>query len=211
MSATVNIPARAFAAAIKCASKQDVRYYLNGVYLDFPKGRIVATNGHIMFIGQIESAALSPVIVSRETVELALKSMTKRARDDNDVEVIIDGAAIEIVTSGTVNQSGVRVGATSFKATAIDGRFPDYEQVVVREVSGTTAQFDADLVATCADALRTYTAQYTHIAWQIQHNGDSASLMTGTNCLCVVMPCRTGRDADTDWYFGPTPAVAAAA
>ena len=191
MSTTVNIPARAFAAALKCAAKNDVRYYLNGVYLDFPKGRIVATNGHIMFVGQIETATLPPVIVPRELVEGALRSLTKRARETFDIAISIDGDAITLTTAGN-----------SFSGNRIDGRFPEYERVVPLKVSGELAQFDADLVATCADALRMYT-QEPSPAWEIQHNGDSASLMTGRGCLCVVMPCRTGGVADTDWYHQP--------
>jgi len=195
MSTSINIPARAFAAALKCASKSDVRYYLNGVYLDFPKGRIVATTGHFMFVGQIERADVPAVIVPRELVESALRSLTKKGRETFDIAVEIDTRAATAIT--------LTSGGNSFTGQAIDGRFPEYERVVPLEVSGEIAQFDADLVATCADALRTYTAQYTHIAWEIQHNGDDGSLMTGQGCLCVVMPCRTGGTADTDWYFQP--------
>jgi len=199
MSTSVNIPARAFAAALKCASKCDVRYYLNGVYLDFPKGRIVATTGHFMFVGQIERADVPAVIVPRELVEGALRSLTKRAREDQTIAVTIDTQDRD----GNVPFLTLDTGKGSFSACAVDGRFPDYERVVPLEVSGEIAQFDADLVATCADALRTYTAQYTHIAWEIQHNGDDGSLMTGQGCLCVVMPCRTGGVADMDWYHQP--------
>ena len=72
---TLNIPARSFAAALKCAAKNDVRFYLNGVYLDLPKGRIVGTNGHVMFVGKIEAATLPAVIVPRDLIESALKSL----------------------------------------------------------------------------------------------------------------------------------------
>ena len=204
MSATVNIQARAFAAALKCASKQDVRYYLNGAYLDFPKGRIVSTTGHVMFIGKIEAATLPPVIVPRDLIESALRSLTKKAREsDQTIAVTITTEAATAVTLDT--------GKGSFTGQAIDGRFPEYERVVPLTPSGEIGQYDADYIATCADALRAYTGEYRLRAWIVQHNGESsAALMTGRDCLCVVMPVRAGDSADTEWYQSPVKLAAAA-
>lgn len=44
------IPATTIRAALCCASKGDVRYYLNAVLLEPAKGRAVSTDGHMMFI-----------------------------------------------------------------------------------------------------------------------------------------------------------------
>ena len=208
MSATVNIQARAFAAALKCASKQDVRYYLNGAYLDFPKGRIVSTTGHIMFIGKIEAATLPPVIVPRDLIESALRSLTKKARESEQTIAVTIKQYPEAESGTTVT---LDTGKGSFTEQAIDGRFPDYERVVPLVPSGEIGQYDADYIATCADALRAYTGDYRMRAWIIQHNGESsAALMPGADCLCVVMPVRAGDSADTDWYQSPVKLAAAA-
>jgi len=198
MSTSVNIPARAFAAALKCASKSDVRYYLNGVYLDFPKGRIVATNGHIMFVGQIERVDVPAVIVPRELVESALRSLTKKARETFDIAVTIK--VYPEAESGT--EITLATGGGSFVGQAIYGKFPDYERVVPLKVSGELAQFDPAILLDCVDALRIYTGAYRNAA-NVQHNGNSAALLTAVNCLCVAMPWRADNNVDTDWYQKP--------
>ena len=199
MSATVNIPARAFAAAIKCAPKSDVRFYLNGVYLDFPKGRMVATTGHAMFIGQIESAELPPVIVPRELVESALRSMTKKARE-SDQTIAVTIKVYPEAEAGT--EITLDTGRGAFTGQAIDGRFPEYERVVPLKLSGELAQFDPAILLDCVDALRIYTGAYRNAA-NVQHNGNSAALLTAVNCLCVAMPWRADNNVDTDWYQKP--------
>jgi hypothetical protein len=43
------LPSQTLAAARLCQAKNDVRYYLNGVYINH--NTIVSTNGHVMFVG----------------------------------------------------------------------------------------------------------------------------------------------------------------
>jgi DNA polymerase III sliding clamp (beta) subunit (PCNA family) len=40
------LPVSYLAAALKSAATKDVRHYINGIYLDFPAGRIISTDGH---------------------------------------------------------------------------------------------------------------------------------------------------------------------
>ena len=50
---TINVPAQAIRAAQSCAAKQDVRYYLNGVYLS-KSGQVVGTNGHTLYVADCD-------------------------------------------------------------------------------------------------------------------------------------------------------------
>jgi DNA polymerase III sliding clamp (beta) subunit (PCNA family) len=49
---TINLSLSQLRAALLIAAKQDVRYYLNGVYVecDSIRTRVVATNGHMMYV-----------------------------------------------------------------------------------------------------------------------------------------------------------------
>jgi len=49
------VPAKLIKAAMLNQGQRDVRYYLNGIYIDKEKGRVCGTNGHTLFIGNHES------------------------------------------------------------------------------------------------------------------------------------------------------------
>ena len=68
------VPAAMLRAALICASTEQVRYYLNGVYVD-PKGYLVSTDGHRAFIGKIElsgAPAFDGWIIPRDAIKRAL-------------------------------------------------------------------------------------------------------------------------------------------
>jgi DNA polymerase III sliding clamp (beta) subunit (PCNA family) len=201
---TYSMPLSTLKASLYCASKKDVRFYLNGAYLDFQKGRIVSTDGHRLFVGQIDCADFPSVIVPRETIEDAIKLAGKRS---TDCEIQIETPAgqtpiVRIVTlGGTVH------------ATAIDGRFPEYERVIPTNCSGEVAQFNPEILVNARAALNSYMGRelkHDRNQFHLRHNGGSAGLMLGENCLCVVMPMRSEDTGDMDWY-SPQPALAVAA
>ncbi|MDX1460066.1 MAG: DNA polymerase III subunit beta [Xanthomonadales bacterium] len=103
-------------------ANQDVRYYLNGLLLDFRAGqlRTVATDGHRLAVCDLESKVNvsqdRQIIVPRKGVlELV------RMLDDSDDEVTL-----------ALGRNHVRLvkGGTMFTSKLIDGRFPDYEAVI---------------------------------------------------------------------------------
>ncbi len=104
---------------------QDVRYYLNGLLLEFRQGllRAVGTDGHRLALCDVEAeireAERRQVIVPRKgVVEL------QRLLGDDDT-------AAEVEVSG--NHVRVHLGEMRFTSKLIDGRFPDYERVVPRD------------------------------------------------------------------------------
>ena len=103
-------------------AQQDVRYYLNGLLLEFAGKslRAVATDGHRMAIASAELAATvkneRQIIVPRKGVIELIRSLTPS-----------DGPATLRV--GT-NHMQVSCGDTILTAKLVDGRFPDYTKVI---------------------------------------------------------------------------------
>lgn len=119
-------------------AQQDVRYYLNGLLLEFRPGRIraVATDGHRLALcdGSFDGGKgldLQVILPRKAVLELG------RLLDDST-----ELAELEISNS----HLRVRLGKSSFTTKLIDGRFPDYERVMP---SGQTSLMCAD-----RDALR---------------------------------------------------------
>jgi DNA polymerase-3 subunit beta len=103
-------------------AQQDVRYYLNGLFLEIKEGRIrtVATDGHRLAISEapykLESGSDVEVILPRKAViELG------RLLSDSD-----DTVEIEISS----NHVRVNLKEASFTTKLIDGRYPDYRGVL---------------------------------------------------------------------------------
>ena len=185
------IPASTLRAAMYFAAKNDVRYYLNGVYLDIPRGRIVSTTGAGLFCGKLPDDVPrdhAPVIVPREVIETALKALGRKNERTYLVGVTLDAGNVRLEVPGCVAAG-----------TCIDAEFPQYERILVRKTSGQTAQFDPDLLVAARGAINAYTGASV-IGHALQHNGDSAAIMPGKNCLCVVMPARvTADEAELTW------------
>ncbi|HYW92321.1 MAG TPA: DNA polymerase III subunit beta [Gammaproteobacteria bacterium] len=104
---------------------QDVRYYLNGLLMEFRSDmlRAVGTDGHRLALCDVEAATgeseLRQVIVPRKgVVEL------QRLLGEDD-----EPAHLEVST----NHVRVTLGDLRFTSKLIDGRFPDYERVIPRD------------------------------------------------------------------------------
>ena len=123
---TIEMPAADLAELLDrtafAMANQDVRYYLNGLLIEFRDGlvRAVATDGHRLAMAEVE-AELAPdqvhqMIVPRKGV-LELQRLLGEADDRVRLEL---------------GRSHVRAHFENsvFTSKLIDGRFPDYEAVV---------------------------------------------------------------------------------
>ena len=103
-------------------ANQDVRYYLNGLLLDFHDGqlRAVATDGHRLAVCDLDGDAKlnedRQIIVPRKGV-LELSRMLND--NDDQVELAIGKNHVRLVKD-----------AMTFTSKLIDGRFPDYGAVI---------------------------------------------------------------------------------
>jgi DNA polymerase-3 subunit beta len=105
-----------------CMAQQDVRYYLNGLYLEVDKGsiRAVATDGHRMAIavdssgGQSEKAV--QIIVPRKAIQEILRLVPT-------TEELVH---VDLST----NHMRLELDGAIFTSKLIDGKFPDYTKVI---------------------------------------------------------------------------------
>lgn len=119
-------------------AQQDVRYYLNGMLFEVKQGKLVtvATDGHRFAMNsqpvEIDEAAAIQVIIPRKGV---LELMRLLSNEDSEVRVI-------------VGQNHVCVRGESFVFTSklIEGRFPDYERVLPRNIEGKIVTIDRELL-----------------------------------------------------------------
>lgn len=199
----------ALEAALTHVAIRDVRYYLNGVYLDFPNGRIVGSDGHRMFIGDIPKDPEPAVIVDRDTVADAIKA-GKRAKMPGlyvNVDPDPNGGKlrrVEFVTAGA-----------RFSATEIDGKFPDYARIIPPdggEDSGKLGQFNPDYIRSAWEGLALYAGYDTKRGRRFpyfEHRGpNNSGVMAyhGVPAISIIMPVRDDSDSPPSraWLFDTT-------
>ena len=105
-----------------CMAQQDVRYYLNGLMLEISNDKLtaVATDGHRLAYCESEASVGIPdsrqVIIPRKAVvEIS------RLLEDSDENVVI-----------ALSENHIRLSFNDviFTSKLIDGKFPDYQQVI---------------------------------------------------------------------------------
>lgn len=111
-----------FERAQFCMAQQDVRYYLNGLCLEFGPGRIkgIATDGHRMALSEIQAPEIRAerqIIVPRKGVIEVGKLL---GPSEESVELRLAPNHMRLQTPDGV----------IFTTKLIDGRFPDYTKVV---------------------------------------------------------------------------------
>ncbi len=122
----ISLPANALCQLLEKTSfsmaNQDVRYYLNGLLLEFggDSVRAVATDGHRLAKSDLTldgvKADFRQIIVPRKAVMELIRLL-----QDSDQNVTVEVSS---------NHIRVSVGTTIFTSKLIDGRFPDYEAVL---------------------------------------------------------------------------------
>jgi hypothetical protein len=100
------IPTDILKAALLCASQEESRYYLRGVFLS-TTGHLVTTDGHRMFVARLNERPAADVIIPASDVAAALK-LAGRAQE---IEVTPD-----------------RIHSIAYQP--VDGTFPDWRRVV---------------------------------------------------------------------------------
>lgn len=181
--------ARGFVLA---APKSDVRYYLNGVLFDAPKGRAVVTDGHVLIAGNIATEYRDPgyeaVIVRREV----LAEIAKGGKQSDIIKVHFGSDGYRLSRKSSDGQ----ILEDQIDFMPIDGRYPDYERVMPREVSGEMVNFDPALSSLAARALAKVAS--TSGVPMIDHNGNAGAIMaytgTGERAIAVLMPLRAPRN-----------------
>jgi DNA polymerase-3 subunit beta len=105
-------------AALLCASSEETRYYLRGVFLS-TTGHLVTTDGHRMFVARLNERPTADVIIPYSDVQAALKLAGARCKD---LEVTVD------VTGSALPQITGKIHSIAYQP--VDGTFPDWRRVV---------------------------------------------------------------------------------
>lgn len=189
---TINLSLSQLRAALCIAAKQDIRYYLNGVYVecDSTRTRVVATNGHAMYIEDRNSEPNTwqgAMIVPRSILEMVTKGFHS-----------LDMAWINVKEqddTGHITRATIKTGAVmnDIEFAAINGVFPDYTRVIPEKIDSTeAAQFQPEYLAAFAKVAKVHGQKNGF--FHLHHNGpNSSALVTfarNTNAIGVLMPLR---------------------
>lgn len=184
----IAIPVGLVRAALRFAAKKDIRYYLNGVLIEYGTAgaRIVATNGHIMIAARVDATATEAgsIIVPREALETALKLNGKAGAllvEFAEAKTSDDDARNIRIWTGPTTQTVVVV--------EIVGRFPTWRRVIPASTSGELANYNPDYLAAVYAAVHDVTGS-KYARWPgIAYNGTGGALVTlSDDAQAVVMP-----------------------
>lgn len=171
-------------ALLPLAADKDIRWYLNGVYVEFQATRTVyvATNGHMLGIytdDTVTNEDVHNVIIPRDVVK-ALKP--KHALRMGTLHVNPDTREARILNPAN---------GQDFGFNPIEGQYPDYQCAVPKETSNECANYDAEYLYAFAQANKLLGASTPgHIV--LHQNGDKSASVK----LCrdrftgVIMPIR---------------------
>ena len=176
-------------ALLLVAPKSDIRYYLNGVFIDFGRALAVVTDGHKMVFYRVpECVGTGSVILGRD----ALETVSRGGRITDVIEFRQEENAtaldsVELVRAGSV-----------LSVNPVDGKYPDFARVMpdVLEhgVDFAPAQYDPEILQTVGKCLRALT-EYSDRDYPITlHNGCAAGVMycpgAEREAIGIVMPFR---------------------
>lgn len=201
---TYTLNRAALAGHLLIAPKSDVRFYLNGVYLDPVLGALVSTDGSCLMMtrfADLKRENALPVIIPRDALAAALKLCPKKSVTlEMDAEVM----------SGAVRLTFRPDAVSSTSCSAIDGRYPDYMRVIPATVDGTAGNYDPTLLSRVADALAAFGSRKTTHHVRLYQNGPSNAawmMLEPTSGevaphLAVIMPLRTHDEMPLDKVTG---------
>ncbi|HYE36693.1 DNA polymerase III subunit beta [Methylocaldum sp.] len=164
----VSIPSnylrRALEKTVFAMAQQDVRYYLNGLLLDLGGQmlRAVSSDGHRLafFEQQLEGHAgeSRQIIVPRKGV-LELNRLLGEGDDAVTVQI-------------APNNLRVDLGTVSFAAKLIEGRFPDYQRVMPRELTRVVSADKATFKGALTRVSVLSNEKYKGISMEVSEDGD---------------------------------------
>ena len=187
----IKIKADILAAVSLFRGINDVRYYLNGLYLETgPKGaRLVGCDGHQLAVAKIEGEfPVSSIIIpgclvdvvrkkakSAQFVTLDFAKGNKQFKDQDNVKGIFVPRDITL-----------SYGETTTTSKELDGKYPDYRRVIPDKTDGTVAQFDPRLVSRIDKACSILGYKFFS---GIAYNGDKSGLsVIDERFVVVTMP-----------------------
>lgn len=188
---TFAFPVADLIATYAATSKETVRYYLQGVYVEPRENgvRLVATNGHVLLRTDSEGfAPAEAIILSTDTMEKAFKAKGKNPWVYGDTATGI----IQVIDYDPSENEQVRLGVCEF--SVIDGTFLNYTRVIPQRKSGSDcACFDPNLIATLHKAGSVFGKEYTmRLTGEDQNSPMLVDFNHVDHMIGVLMPRRFG-------------------
>ena len=122
------------------SAKKDVRYFLNGIYLDFRNGTVVGTDSHRLLEAPLvdeDTVCLYPQSRNDDSSDVPpsiIVSFEKKFPKGSDFAVLTlqtESVAGEQITDGKATLEFYRNRTrTTIVGEVIDGRYPDYKRVM---------------------------------------------------------------------------------
>lgn len=202
---TITINARALKAVAMCASNEETRYYLKGVFIETDKLGVTmtATDGHRLAVLNHKRHADDIGAESVPSVILPLHMLDKLKigkRSQDYATLTIEPSSFPAPHPAKLTLSFNGLSVTS---DAVDGTYPNARQIVRGAFSsqdrGKLAQFNPAYVAAFGKMKELLTGGKPAVL-QVYHNGDSPALVDFLGVeetaegLCgfgVIMPCRS--------------------
>lgn len=186
---TIRLSLTQLRAAILAAAKNDIRWYLNSVYVEAgpQTTRVASTNGHILYVQDLktdENTWHGSLIVPRNVVELVIKGTTAHTLDIVILSVQENGKLCEMRVAGNSN-------AVTF--APLEAQFPDYTRVIPpANYEPKVAYLNPEYVALMGKIAKVHGCKH-RVGFTIHQNGEGAALVNFWNCeqaVGVIMPIR---------------------
>lgn len=174
MKLITTLPASCLKAALNCAAIKDIRYYLNGLYIEVMSSetRIVSTDGNCaaVFRIDIKNDYAFKVIIPSESVKLALSLKS---------------------TSLVLENDGTKWTLNSIPFIPIDGKFPDYRRIIPIAFTNEAANFNPEILMKFVKIAKDLKLKNSLPI--VRHNGEAAAQVQfyGIDYFVgVIMPVR---------------------
>ena len=182
------VSADLIARAYLCASKEQTRYYLNGVYVSpAPQGGalLVATDGHCMFVAHDAEATVTGDGIVQLTAE-TLKACKAKARTPRLLIVEDNRAKVEEDCNAVALQPG---------AALVEGTFPDWRRVIPSALAdgAPAVNLDAAILARLSAALCASKTPKVTLAPSGNELAPYYVFGDLQNAFGILMPCRASR------------------
>lgn len=201
----LNISARLVAAICTFKAECDIRYYLNGVYVEPIEGGgalIIATNGHVMGIWRDMTGIVERPAILRmdKRLEVACKGS-----DQKRLTIIDDRLVVLTMTGEVSSETYVQNRFSSAPGSwEVSGKFPDWKRVAPTDTGGRMLHdsMNASYVGLMSRAIRVGTGEkFAGISFlQPGTNSAVAVIAAGVSeFFGIIMPFRDGATAYPKW------------
>ena len=166
------IPFASYVGAKICRAKNDVRYYLNAIYID-PEGFIVATDGHRLFCDKVQTNQPEGILIDVKGKEPA---------KFNHAEVSTESKSVSFFDANNALLA-------TLPFDLVDGRFPDWRRVAnVQPGSVESVGFTMEYLS---DAHKVAKAFKVNIArFDFQDATRACKVSFSDTAYMVIMPAR---------------------